>query len=226
MKLTLGLIAVAGLCFAGGMHATGDEAAPGQSSAAESGAKAGQITSAAAIVTVPLAPQNSRIQFVCAHIGDRPDPRTGGFEKFKGMLELDRKSNTLKSVELEIDTASLTTEIPKLTNHLKSPDFFEVRQHPTATFKSSGIKTKDSGKHEITGKLTLHGVTKEIKIPATLKITSAGPTLHSEFDIDRTDFGMNFGPDRVEKKVTITVAVGEKAKPRKSASSAGAPDRG
>jgi polyisoprenoid-binding protein YceI len=175
---------------------------------------------------VALTPENTRIQFVGTHSGDRPDPRTGGFEKFKGTMELDPGSGALKSVAVEIDTQSLWTEIPKLTTHLRSVDFFEVRQFPTATFKSTGIKQAAGGKYEITGNLTLHGVTKEIKFPAVLKSGPDGPVLRSEFKIDRTAFGMTWGPDRVEKEVALTVIVGEKVEPGKGKRGAGGPARG
>src|SRR2546423_8544877 len=73
-----------------------------------------------------LTPQNTKIQFVCAHVGPKPDPRKGGFSKFNGKLQVE--GNTVKSMTVDIDTTSLFTEFDMLTNHLKSPDFFEVRR--------------------------------------------------------------------------------------------------
>ena len=87
-----------------------------------------------------LTPQNTKIQFVCAHVGARPDPRKGGFAKFSGKAQLDATGKVLKSMSLDIDTSSLLTEIDMLTNHLKSPDFFEVRKFPTAKFESTKIE--------------------------------------------------------------------------------------
>ena len=159
--------------------------------------------------TATLTPQNTKIQFVCAHVGPRPDPRKGGFGKFSGKIQIDPAAKALKTLEVEIDTASLFTEFDMLTNHLKSPDFFEVRRHPTATFVSTQIEP-GTGSTKITGKLTLHGVTKEISFPATIAITDAGLTLKSEFTLDRSEFGMNFDPKKVENKVSLTVVVGEK----------------
>src|SRR6187551_3707466 len=72
--------------------------------------------------TVALSPQNTLIQFVCAHVGPKPDPRTGHFAKFTGLAQLDEAAKSLKSVSVEIDTNSITTQFDKLTNHLKSPD--------------------------------------------------------------------------------------------------------
>ena len=161
-------------------------------------------------LAVPLNPQNTQIEFVGTHTGDKPDPRKGGFDKFTGKLEIDPETKMLKSVSLDIDTESLRTEIDKLTEHLKSPDFFEVRTYPKATFTSTKVQPNAEvpGQLQITGNLTLHGVTKEITAPATVEIGPAGPTLKSEFTLNRSEFGMNYGPDKVEDEVALTVVMG------------------
>jgi polyisoprenoid-binding protein YceI len=157
---------------------------------------------------VALSPENTKIQFVCAHVGPKPDPRTGHFAKFSGTAEVEAAANALRSVSVEIDTNSITTEFDKLTAHLKSPDFFEVRQYPTAKFESTKI-TPGPGQVQITGKLTLHGKTNEISFPATVAVTPSGFSLKSEFNINRSQFGMTFGPDKVENKVAMTIVVGD-----------------
>jgi polyisoprenoid-binding protein YceI len=157
--------------------------------------------------TAVLGPQNTKIQFVCAHVGPKPDPRKGGFGKFSGKAVLDGK--LLKSVSVEIDTTSLFTEFDMLTTHLKSPDFFEVRRFPTAKFESTKIES-GAGGSQITGTLTLHGVTKEISFPAKVEVTDAGVKLVSEFTINRLEFGINYDPKKVEEKVSMTVMIGEK----------------
>jgi polyisoprenoid-binding protein YceI len=157
-----------------------------------------------------LTPQNTKIQFVCAHVGPRPDPRKGGFARFSGKAQIDSAAKSLKALEIEIETASLFTEFEMLTNHLKSADFFEVRRHPTANFVSTKIE-HGSGSTKITGKLTLHGVTKEVSFPAVVEISESGLALNSEFTLDRSDFGMNFDPKKVENKVALNVVVGEKS---------------
>lgn len=171
---------------------------------------AARLASAAEAVPAPggkasLTPQNTKIQFVCAHVGAKPDPRTGGFSKFTGKAEVADKS--LKSITLDIDTNSLTTDFDKLTTHLKSPDFFEVRRHPSAKFESTKIENGSAGT-QITGNLTLHGVTKEITIPAKVEVTDSGLNLKSEFTINRLDFGINYDPAKVENQVKLTVAIG------------------
>ena len=163
---------------------------------------------------VALTPENSKILFVGTHVGPKPDPRTGGFEKFQGKLDVDTSAKAIKSVAIEIETNSLWTQIGQLTNHLKSPDFLEVRQFPTLSFTSSEVTAgAGEGEFDVNGKLNLHGVEKEIRIPVKVQISDAGVTLRSHFRIDRTEYGIVFGPDRVEKEVALTVIVGEKTQP-------------
>ena len=159
--------------------------------------------------TATIGPENTKLQFVCAHVGAKPDPRKGGFAKFSGKAQVDPAMKSLKSISFDIDTNSLWTEFDMLTTHLKSPDFFEVRRFPTAKFESTKIENGAAG-GQISGKLTLHGVTKEISIPAKLEVTDAGVKLTSEFTINRLDYGISFDPKKVEEKVSLTVMIGEK----------------
>jgi polyisoprenoid-binding protein YceI len=160
---------------------------------------------------VELNAKNTTIQFVGAHMGERPDPRTGYFTKFAGELAVYESAKAPESVTLEIDTASLVTPIGKLTGHLHSPDFFDVRQYPKATFESTKIEPVrgSSGKYKITGELTIRDVTKPISFPATVKVTDDGVVLASKFKIKRSEYGITFGPDRVVDDVAMTVTVGK-----------------
>lgn len=188
--------------------ATTPETPPSTGGATTPAAKLTPVSIDAGIAV--LSPDNSRIGFVGTHIGPKPDPRTGGFGKFAGTAEVDIEGKTLKAVSVEIETGSLWTEIPKLTNHLNSPDFFDAKEYPTARFTSTKIEPAgEPGKFQITGDLTLLAATHEITFPAQVTIDESGLTLKSEFTVDRTEFGMNHAPDQVEKNVTLTVVVGE-----------------
>lgn len=218
-------------------QATGTSPAPAnansQSAALQSGGDPVATTPAAADVTgnsklvpvpldgdaVNLNPSNAKIIFVGTHEPPKsPDPRTGGFEKFTGKILVDKGAKSLKSIAVEIDTNSLWTEFEKLTAHLKSPDFLEVREHPTIKFESTQIEHGKPGTNDvqITGNLTLHGVTNEIKLPAIAHVRDDGLTLNSQFSIDRMDYGIVFGPDQVTKTVALTVVVGEPTQARRS----------
>ena len=155
--------------------------------------------------TVALTEANTKVEFIGVHVGDKPDPRKGSFAKLNGSAILDM--GTLKSVTVEFNTDSLTTELPPLTTHLKGTDFFDVKQHPTAKFESTSIEPGADGKVNVTGNLTLLGVTKPITMPATVS-TEGGLKLTAEFSIDRTEFGMTYGDGKVENVVAMTVTIG------------------
>lgn len=81
----------------------------------------------------------------------------------------------------------------KLVGHLKSADFFEVSKFPTATFEITDVKDGDEGKINVSGNLTVKGITKNITIPATFGAANGFVSLKSEsFKIDRTEFGIEY----------------------------------
>ena len=162
-----------------------------------------------------LAPENTRIEFVGKHVGEKPDPRLGGFEKFTGKVSVDEGSKALTAVSFEIVVDSLWTQIgDKLTGHLKSPDFFDVKEYPEIKFQSTIVDNQDPAKTIIVGDLTLHGVTKSVSVPVTLKDADGGKLLVAEFTIDRAEFGMTYGEGKVENIVELTVVIGEKTTPK------------
>jgi polyisoprenoid-binding protein YceI len=220
MKLASVLITLAALFSAGCAEQTKDapkssggaahsSSATHSSTASHSDAKSGSGRGApvAPSGVVQLTPDNTKIEFIGTHTPPKdPEPRTGTFEKFTGTAQMDAEGKTLKSVVLEVDTASLQTPIEKLTNHLRSEDFFDVEQHPTAKFESSNITAG-----EVTGTLTLLGNTKEITFPAEVKIDGNNLEVRASFKIDRTEFGMDKLQEGVEKEVTINITVGPKS---------------
>lgn len=114
------------------------------------------------------------------------------FTKFSGNLSLKDGKAEGGSVRVEIETASVETDAPKLTGHLKSPDFFDVEKFPKAVFESTSVTAGGTGgaTHTVTGNLDLHGAKKAISFPATLTVTDGKITVHAEFSINRKDFGI------------------------------------
>jgi polyisoprenoid-binding protein YceI len=182
---------------------SGEAAEAGAVSAVDA-AVAADAADGAVTEVIALAPENTKIQFVGTHAGDEPNPRKGSFGQFTGKVAM--AGDAIHSIEVDIETASLSTEIGKLTDHLKSADFFDVRQHPQARFVSTSIQPGEGQQVTIVGDLTLLGQTKSITFPATVN-TADGLQVQSEFSIDRTEFGMDYGVDRVEKPVALTIAI-------------------
>jgi polyisoprenoid-binding protein YceI len=104
----------------------------------------------------------------------------------------------------------MTTDADKLTAHLKSPDFFDAKAHPTAKFVSTSIKAgaaKDS--YTITGDLTLLGKTNPVTFEAkSVAADGVGSqTVAGQTTIKRSQWGMTYGPDKVNDEVQLTLEV-------------------
>ncbi len=108
--------------------------------------------------------------------------------------------NTLKIIDTD------TSGSAKLTGHLLSPDFFEVENHPTASFEITSIEDYvadstnkiilDGATNTVKGNLTLKGVTKNITFPAVINVTPSATTVAANFNINRTDWGLVYGNDQ------------------------------
>jgi polyisoprenoid-binding protein YceI len=137
-----------------------------------------------------ITPQNSKIDFVASKV---TRSHNGSFKDFSGVINYTGQPEK-SSVNITIQTASVTTDTEDLTTHLKTPDFFDVAKFPEATFTSTEIKAGgDKGaSHTVTGNFQLHGVTKSISFPATITAGADGITVESTFSINRKDFGINY----------------------------------
>jgi polyisoprenoid-binding protein YceI len=156
-------------------------------------------------LSLPIDPATSQIQWTGSKVTAHHD---GGFKSFKGNITLVGQDPTKSSVTIDIDTDSLYTAPDNLVTHLKSKDFFDVATFPKATFVSTSVKPGgDKGAtHTVTGNLTLHGVTKSVTFPATIKTSPAGTDADAEFSINRKDFGLTY-PGRVDDLIRDDVVI-------------------
>ena len=122
----------------------------------------------------------------------------GKFQDFAGTIRVDRVKPENSSVEFTIQAASINTNEPKRDEHLKSPDFFDVASQPTVTFKSTSVKPTGKDAYEITGNLTLRGVTKQITLPVTFLGEGKDPWGNEKMGfelsttLNRKDYGINW----------------------------------
>ena len=131
----------------------------------------------------------SKVEFTGAKVSGKHD---GSFGTLSGTVELVDGDPTKSSVSVDIDVSSMKIEPAKLADHLKSKDFFEVETYPKAKFTSTAVKAggSDGATHTVTGNLELHGQTKSITFPATIRADGEGVTVKANFAINRKDFGI------------------------------------
>jgi polyisoprenoid-binding protein YceI len=133
----------------------------------------------------------------------------GGFRKFAGEFRVVDGKLADSGNKIIIDMTSIWADNDRLTGHLKSPDFFNVAQLPTATFVSTAIKQKDTNSI-VTGNLTLHGVTKQISFPASIQLDEGTVNVAAQFVLNRFDFDIKYpgkANDLIRKEVVLKLNV-------------------
>jgi len=162
-------------------------------------------TPAFAIEALTLDVESSKIAFV----GAKPEGKhAGGFKVFEATGPIDMESPETSSLKIVIDTTSLWSDNASLTNHLKNPDFFDVRKHPKIIFKSTRIQHGDEeGKAVIAGTMTMLGKEVDVEVPVTTDVTESGIRLVADFTIERSKWGMNYGQGKIKDAVAITASL-------------------
>ncbi len=181
------------------------------------------VVAAAVAATLPLGAASytidgihSSAMFKVKHLGT--SNFYGAFNEVTGTINYDPAQPEAGSITLTIPTASVGSRNTQRDDHLKSPDFFNAKQFPNITFKSTSVKKTGEHTYDVTGELDLHGTRKPI--PAKVEHTGAGTHPRSQKPIvgfetrlvlKRSDFGMNYmvGPlgDDIEILVAIEAAV-------------------
>jgi polyisoprenoid-binding protein YceI len=152
---------------------------------------------------------DSKIEFVGAKVTGKDE---GSLGTFSGKIQSPDGKPESSSVSVDIDATSITADVPKLTNHLKSADFFDVEKFPKASFVSTSVKPggEKGATHTVTGNLTMHGVTKSISFPATIRISPDSAQADAEFGINRKDFGILYSgkaDDLIRDEVLIKLTI-------------------
>lgn len=142
----------------------------------------------------------------------------GEFSKLSGHAVIDPTDLTKSTVEVSLETTSISTREPQRDEHLRSADFLDVANHPMMTFRSKRITPGDSNHYKLTGDLTLRGVTKEVSFdvePPTPAVKDPWGNVRTGITatakINRKDFGLVWnalvegGGFMVGDEVSITI---------------------
>jgi len=151
---------------------------------------------------------NSQLAFVGAKLTGKHD---GSFKLFQGTIQTAAGAIPGGSVNVEIDIDSLEADVPKLTTHLKSADLLDAARFPKAAFASSTITPAGTGdQFTVTGNFTLHGITKQIGFPASIRLQPGAVHAEAEFTINRNDFGIVYPgkpDDLIKDEVLIKLSI-------------------
>jgi len=170
------------------------------------------------VTTWNLDPAHSAAEFKVKHM--MISNVKGKFSGLSGVLKLDETDYTHSVVEATIPVASISTGDDQRDGHLKGADFFDAEKFPAMTFKSTNFDSTGGGNYEVTGDLTIHGVTKSVILKVEdVSEPSKDPWgnhrigLSGSARINRKDFGLIYnsaletGGVLVGEEVTITLDV-------------------
>lgn len=162
--------------------------------------------------TWTIDPVHSEIAYAVKHLGIAKS--RGNFGAFSGQVTTG-ENLTDSAVTAEIDAASVSTGNGQRDDHVRSGDFFDVENHPTITFKSTGIR-QDDDEYVIDGELTWRGVTKPVSLEAEFNGITPNPAnndiptlgVSAETTVARRDFGVGpEGSSFLGEKVKITLDI-------------------
>lgn len=160
--------------------------------------------------TYQVDPAHSMVVFKALHLG--VGHTYGLFRQVSGTLVVDEKKPEASQVSIEVEAESLYTGDKKRDTHLRSPDFLNVKQYPKITFKSTKVRKAAKGA-EIEGDLSLHGVTRSVKVQMDLVGKGKDPWgndrvgFEGSFQVKLSDHKIAGMPGAVGETITLTVAV-------------------
>ena len=155
--------------------------------------------------------QHAFMNFKISHLGY--SWLYGGFNDFAGTFSFDEKNPDASKVQVTVQTASVDSNHAERDKHLRSGDFLNVSEFPTATFESTGVKSTGTGTADISGNLTLNGVTKPVVIKAKLTGQGddpwggyrAGFEGSTQFQLKDFNIQKNLGPASESVELIISV---------------------
>ena len=149
------------------------------------------LSAAALTVAVPafaqqkLVPAESSIQFVSRQMNV---PVEGHFRKFDAQIAFDPAKADTAKIALTLDTGSATLGVKETDAELPKPIWFSVAKFPQATFQSKTVKALGGGKFEVTGPLTIKGISRDVTVPVQLTQSGAKTTASGQFAIKRLGY--------------------------------------
>lgn len=160
--------------------------------------------------TLASDPMHSRIQFVVTHLGI--NEITGNFDTSNLTIEANEKSFVNSKITFEVVTSSINTHVEPRDKHLKSADFFDVEKYPNMKFTSTSLKKIKANSYQLLGNLTMHGITKPVKLNLIYKGSTVNPMnkkptygYQVKGTLNRADFGVgpNFPATLISNEVKI-----------------------
>ncbi len=161
-------------------------------------------TAAPARADQKLLAAQSEIAFTSKQMGV---PVDGKFRKFDAQLVFDPKQPEAAKIGFTIDLASVSLGTTETEAELAKPDWFNTKAFPQASFQSTAVKALGGGRFEVSGKLAIKSIGRDVVVPVTLLQAGANTTASGGFAIKRLDFKIGDGDWKDTSMVADAVQV-------------------
>jgi polyisoprenoid-binding protein YceI len=118
---------------------------------------------------------------------------TGIFHESDGTIQYDPAQPERSRIDWRIKVASVTTEATNRDKALQAPEYFDAARHPYLSFVSQSVRELAGGRLEVTGQLTMRGVTRPLMTTVGVGTRGASPVFDTAFEVNRYDFGIAGG---------------------------------
>jgi polyisoprenoid-binding protein YceI len=147
----------------------------------------------------------SKVHFVINNFGIA----TGGdFKGLSGTVKFDPAHPANSDFDISVDASTINTDIEARDNHLRKSEYFDVKNYPKLSFKSTKVtKTNKDGYLYMFGNITIKGVTKEIKFSFTATTKNGGYLFEGSFKLNRRDFGVGGNSISISDDLTVSLSI-------------------
>ena len=147
----------------------------------------------------------SKVHFVINNFGIA----TGGdFTGLSGAIKFDPANPANSDFDVSVDASTINTDIQARDNHLRKSEYFDVKNYPKLSFKSTKVtKTNKDGYLYMFGNITIKGVTKEVKFPFTATTKNGGYLFEGSFKLNRRDFGVGGNSISISDDLTVSLSI-------------------
>lgn len=145
-------------------------------------------TSGAQERALVIDPAHSIAQFTVTKLGFADV--TGRFTKMEGEIRWNPGAPEAGRVRWRVLVASVETDAANRDSTLQAPEYFDAARHPWLTFESTRVRALDAGRLEVTGDLTMRGVTRQVTLTVRHAGGAAAPVFETAFEVDRYHYGV------------------------------------
>lgn len=153
-------------------------------------------------------PERSEVRFTVRKLGF--EDVTGVFRESDGEIRYDPAQPAASAIRWRVRVASVLTDASNRDRTLQGQEYFDADRHPYLSFTSRAVRARGDGALDVSGDITIRGITRPLSIVVRPRSTTTGPSFETDFEVDRYDFGVvggSFFGRLISRQVRVHIVV-------------------